>query len=260
VSGADFDLGLWLSALPVLLVAATVTWLLSIPMRNVSIVDSLRSLMVFAAGVIYALDADPRAPRLAFVLWMLALWAFRLSFHLTRRNAGKGEDPRYRELRARHAPGFAWKSVYLVFLPQALLAWVVSLPVLGAFASNRPPGLLDAAGIALWLGGFGIEAAADWQLARFRKHPANAGKVLDRGLWRYGRHPNYFGDCCLWWGFWLVAVSAGAAWSVVGPLLVTVLLLRVSLPRLEREIGNRRPQYAEYVLKTNAFFPGRPRK
>jgi len=258
---AHFDLGLWLSALPVLLVAATFTWLLSIPMRNVSIVDSLWSLMFFAAGVIYGLGADPRAPRLAFVLWMLVLWAFRLSFFITKRNVGKGEDHRYQAIRARNEPGFTWKSLYLVFWLQALLAWVISLPILGAFASNRPLGILDWTGIALWLVGFVFEAGGDWQLSRFKADPANAGRVMDRGLWRYTRHPNYFGEFCIWWGFWLIAVSAGAWWTVIGPLLISFLLLKVSgVTLLEKDIGNRRPRYADYVLKTNAFFPGPPRK
>ena len=258
---ANFDLGGWLAALPVLLVAATFTWLLSIPMRNVAIVDSLWSLMFFAAGVMYGLAADPRAPRLSIVLWMLVLWSFRLSFYITRRSAGKGEDHRYQAIRARNEPGFKWKSLYLVFWLQALLAWVISLPILGAFASNRPIGLLDWAGLLLWIAGFIFEAVGDLQLARFKKNPANAGKVMDRGLWRYTRHPNYFGEFCIWWGFWLIALSAGAWWSIVGPLLISYLLLKVSgVTLLEKDIGNRRPRYADYVLKTNAFFPGPPRK
>jgi steroid 5-alpha reductase family enzyme len=260
VTSATFDLGSWLSALPLLLAAATFTWLLSLPMRNASIVDSLWSLMLFAAGVVYALGADPRAPRLALVLWLLVSWAARLAFHVTKRNLGKGEDRRHREIRTRNEPGFAWKSLYLVFGLQALLAWIISLPILGAFASNRPLGVLDHAGIALWLFGFAFEAGGDWQLARFKKNPANSGAVLNRGLWRYTRHPNYFGECCIWWGFFLIALSAGAWWSIAGPLLLTILLLKVSgVPLLEKDIGNRRPQYADYVLKTNAFFPGPPR-
>jgi steroid 5-alpha reductase family enzyme len=261
VTGANFDLGLWLSALPVLLVAATLTWLLSIPMRNVSIVDSLWSLMLFAAGVMYGLGADPRAPRLSLVLWPLVLWAFRLSFYITKRGVGKGEDPRYQAIRARNEPGFTWKSLYLVFWLQALLAWIISLTLLGAFASNRPLGLLDWLGLALWLTGFVFEAGGDWQLARFKKDPANAGQVMNRGLWRFTRHPNYFGEFCIWWGFWLIALSAGAWWSIVGPLVISFLLFKVSgVTLLEKDIGNRRPQYADYVLKTNAFFPGPPRK
>ena len=260
MTGTHFDLGSWLAALPLLLAAATLTWLLSIPMRNASIVDSLWSLMLFAAGVVYGLGADPRAPRLAFELWLLVLWAGRLSFHITKRNLGKGEDHRYRAMRARNEPGFTWKSLYLVFWLQALLAWIISLPILGAFASNRPLGGLDYAGIALWLVGFVFETGGDWQLARFRKNPANAGAVMNHGLWRYTRHPNYFGEFCVWWGFYLVALSAGAWWAIAGPLLISFLLLKVSgVTLLEKDIGNRRPQYADYILKTNAFFPGPPR-
>jgi steroid 5-alpha reductase family enzyme len=245
----------------VLLAAATFTWLLSLPMRNVAIVDSLWSLLLFAAGVVYALGADPRAPRLAFVLWLLALWAMRLSVYITARGMGQGEDPRYQAIRARNEPHFKWKSLYLVFWLQALLAWVISLPLLGAFASNQPVGLLDYAGILLWVVGFVFEAGGDWQLARFKRDPANDGAVMNRGFWRYTRHPNYFGEFCIWWGYFLIALSAGAWWSVPGALLISFLLLRVSgVTLLERDIGKRRPQYADYVLKTNAFFPGPQRK
>ena len=258
---AVFEFATWFSALPFLLAAATITWVISLPLRNVAIVDALWSLMFFMAGVVYALNSDPRAPRLALVLWLLALWAARLALYITRRNAGKGEDRRYQEIRERNQPGFAVKSLYLVFWLQALLAWVISLPVLGAFASNQALGLLDLVGVALWCLGFAFEAVGDWQLSRFKKDPANADKVMDRGLWKYTRHPNYFGECCVWWGFYCLALSAGAWWSVPGPVLITFLLLRVSGVRLlEKDIGNRRPRYVDYVLKTNAFFPGRPRK
>jgi steroid 5-alpha reductase family enzyme len=227
----------------------------------VSIVDSLWSLMLFSAGVVYSLGCDPRAPRLAFVLWLLALWAGRLALYITARNLGKGEDHRYQAIRARNDPGFQWKSLYLVFWLQAALAWVISLPLLGAFSSLRPLGVLDAIGAALWVVGFVFETGGDWQLARFKRDPANAGKVMDRGFWRYTRHPNYFGEFCVWWGFGFFAFAAGAWWAVPGPLLITFLLLKVSgVSLLEKDIGNRRPQYADYVLKTNAFFPGLRRK
>ena len=261
MNSAPFEFGLWLSALPVLLVAATFTWLLSLPLRNVAIVDSLWSLMLFAAGVVYALGSDPRAPRLSLVLWLLALWAVRLAVFITARNAGHGEDRRYQAIRARNQPYFALKSLYLVFGLQALLAWVISLPLMGAFASIQPVGWLDYLGVLLWLVGFVFEAGGDWQLARFRRDPANAGAVMNRGFWRYTRHPNYFGEFCIWWGFGCMALSAGAWWALPGPALLTWLLLRVSgVTLLESDIGNRRPQYADYVLKTNAFFPARPRK
>jgi steroid 5-alpha reductase family enzyme len=259
VSGFHFEQ--WFSALPLLLFAATITWLVSLPLRNVSIVDSLWSLMLFAAGVVYALGSDPRAPRFALVLWPLAVWALRLSLYITVRSIGKGEDRRYQAIRARNQPRFAIKSLFIVFWLQAVLAWIVSLPLLGAFSSIAPLGILDYAGLSLWLIGFVFEGGGDWQLARFKRNPANADAVMDHGLWRFTRHPNYFGEFCIWWGFWLIAVSAGGWWSLPGPALLTVLLLRVSgVSLLEKDIGNRRPRYADYVLKTNAFFPGPRRK
>jgi steroid 5-alpha reductase family enzyme len=260
LSGASFQFGMWLSALPVLLAAATLTWLLSLPLRNVNAAGTLWSLMLFAAGVMYALGSDPRTPRIAPVLWLCALWAARLAWHLTARHAGQGEERRHAQLRERHAPHFALKSLYLVFWWRALAAWVVSLPLLGAFASIRPLGWMDSLGILLCLAGFLLEVGADWQLRRFQSDSANAGRVLDRGLWALCRHPNYFGEFCVWWGFYLFALSAGAWWSLPGPLLMTWLLLRVSgVAAVEAGIVDRRPQYADYVLKTNAFFPARPR-
>jgi steroid 5-alpha reductase family enzyme len=259
VSG--FEAGVWLSALPILLVAATVTWLSSLSLRNLSVVDVLWSLMLFAAGVVYALGADPRSPRFAIVLWPLAIWAARLAFFLTVRSLDQPEDRRYQSLRERHQPRFALKSLPLVFWSQAVLAWIVSLPLLGAFSSLEPIGPLDYLGLLLWLIGFGFEVLGDWQLARFKRNPANADAVLMDGVWRFTRHPNYFGEFCLWCGFAAMAISAGAVWAVIGPAVLLVLLLRVSGVRLmEMDIGKRRPRYADYVLKTNAFFPGPRRK
>lgn len=260
MNSAVFQFGLWLSALPLLLAAATLTWLLSLPQRNINVADTLWSLMLFAAGVIYALGSDPRAPRIALVLWPCALWAARLAWHLTVRHAGAPEDRRHAQLRERHAPHFAMKSLYLVFWRRALGAWLVSLPLLGAFASNRAVGWLDSLGLLLWFAGFALEVAADAQLKRFRADPANAGGVLSRGPWRLSRHPNYFGECCIWWGFGLIALSAGAWWSLPGPVFLTWMLLRSAGPAgQERDIVTRRPQYADYVLKTKAFFPAWPR-
>ena len=257
---AGFEFGLWFSALPLLLVAATLTWLLSMPLRNVGIVEPLWSLMVFSAGVLYALGSDPRAPRLSFTLWLCALWAARLAWHLALRNANQGEGRRHAEFRARHQPHFGFKSLYLVFWWRALAAWVVSLPLLGAFASNRTVGWLDYLGMVLWTVGFSFEWIGDRQLRRFAADPANAGAVLDRGLWRFTRHPNYFGECCLWWGFYCFALSAGAWWALPGPLLVTWMVTVAAVKGVETDSGNRRPRYADYVLKTRAFFPGTPRK
>jgi steroid 5-alpha reductase family enzyme len=255
---APIDVGLWVSALPVLLAAALLTWLLSLPLRSVAIADSIWGLMLFAAGVVYALGSDPRAPRLAPVLWLTAAWAIRLTVYLAARSANRGEQRHHQALRARHGTRFALKSLYLVFVPRALLAWVVSLPLLGAFSSIRPVGWLDSLGILFWLTGFVMETTADWQLARFHRSAGQVAAVLDRGLWRYSRHPNYFGEACLWWGVYLMALSAGAWWALPGPLLLCGLLW-VAMPAQERECGKRMPQYADYVLKTNGFFPGPPR-
>jgi steroid 5-alpha reductase family enzyme len=190
----------------------------------------------------------------------VTLWGLRLAAHLTWRNHGQPEDRRYQQIRKRNEPNFTLKSLYLVFGFQALLAAVISVPLLGAINSPAPIGTLDYAGIGLWLLGLAFEAGGDWQLARFKADPANAGQVMDRGFWRYTRHPNYFGDFCVWWGFYLIAAGAGGWWSVAGPAIMTVLLLRVSgVALLEKDIGERRPKYAEYVRRTNAFFPGPPR-
>jgi steroid 5-alpha reductase family enzyme len=253
-----FDLQLWVAGLAVLLFMAVAGWLVSLPLRDVSIVDSLWSMMFLAAAGAYALgQAGPLGDRALIVLVLVAVWAIRLSVYITRRNRGHGEDFRYRSIRARNEPFFALKSLYIIFGFQAGLAWVVSLPLLAAINSTRPLGWLDAIGAALWGVGFLFEAVGDRQLARFKADPRNSGRVLDTGLWRYTRHPNYFGDFCVWWGFYLLAVAGGGSWSVVGPAVMTLLLLRVSgVALLERDIGERRPDYRAYVRRTNAFFPG----
>ena len=251
----------WLHALPFLLGAGFLTWLASVQLRNVTIVDTLWSLMFVIAAFSYASSTLPLEPRAQLVLVLVTAWGLRLAIYLGRRNFGHEEDRRYQKIRRRNEPGFAWKSLYLVFGLQAVLAWVISLPLLGAIAGDASPlGWLDYAGAALCLVGLYFEAVGDWQLTRFKANPANAGQVMDQGLWGLTRHPNYFGDFCVWWGFGLVALAAGAWWSLIGPALMSVLLLRVSgVTLLERDIGKRRPGYAEYIRRTNAFFPG-PRR
>jgi steroid 5-alpha reductase family enzyme len=137
---------------------------------------------------------------------------------------------------------------------------VISLPLLGALRATGPLGIVDALGVLLWTVGFLFEAVGDWQLLRFRAQPAAEGAVLDTGLWRYSRHPNYFGECLLWWGFYLLALGGGAWWALPAPLLMTLLLLKVSgVTLLERDIGGRRPAYRDYVARTSAFLPWPPR-
>lgn len=256
-----FSLSTYALGLAIVTAAALVTWVRSLCLKNVAIVDSIWSLMFVLAGGAYAFVSWPPRPRTVLVLSLVTVWALRLSIHITRRNRGHGEDPRYRAIRARNQPNFALKSLYLVFVFQALLAWLISLPLLGSLSSAKPLSWLDMAGAALWLVGFIFEAGGDWQLARFSSDPDNKGRVMDSGLWRYTRHPNYFGDFCVWWGLYLIAVGAGAWWSIPGPLIMSVLLLRVSGVRLlEKDIVQRRPEYADYIRRTNAFFPGNPKR
>ena len=251
----------WALGLAATVLPAALCWLASLPLRDVSIVDRVWSLLFVSAALVYAWQAGPYAPRLALTLLPLLLWALRLAVHISVRNWGHGEDRRYQVIRRNNQPGFAFKSLYLVFGLQAVLAWIISLPLLGSMAGVRPPGWRDVPGLVLWLAGLLIETVADLQLARFRAAPRQGAAVMDRGLWRYSRHPNYFGECCLWWGFYLLALSAGAWWTIVAPLLMTVLLLRVSgVTLLEADIGERRPGYADYVARTSAFVPRPPRR
>jgi steroid 5-alpha reductase family enzyme len=256
-----FDLSLWLTGLGALLVVAVCGWLVSLPLRNVSLVDSLWSLKFLLCGVVYAALAHTGGPRTTWMLALVAVWALRLSLYITWRNRGHGEDRRYQAIRRNNEPGFAWKSLYIVFGLQALLAWVISLPLLAAANSRSPLGALDLLAVGLWGLGMVFESVGDWQLARFKADPTHAGRVMDRGLWRYTRHPNYFGDCCVWWALGLLGLAGGGWWALPGPLLMMLLLLKVSgVTLLEKDIGDRRPAYRDYIARTPAFFPGRPRR
>jgi steroid 5-alpha reductase family enzyme len=250
----------WLFALPVLLAMALAAWAVATARRNAGLVDIVWSLFFLAAALVYAAAAG-EDPRTWLVLALVGVWSLRLAIYLALRNWSAPEDHRYRAIRARNEPGFQWKSLYLVFGLQALLAWLISAPLAGAIASAAPLGALDALGAALAAFGIVFEATGDAQLARFKADPASAGKVMDRGLWRYTRHPNYFGEFCVAWGFWLLAVAGGAWWTLFAPLLMSLLLLRVSgVALLEKDIGERRPAYRDYAARTNAFFPGPPRR
>ncbi len=244
-------------ALPVLLSMAAATWLVSLAIRNVSIVDSIWSLFFLAAAGTFAWQAETSSVRAILVLALVATWALRLSVYITARNWGEGEDYRYRQIRENNEPNFALKSLVIVFALQAGLAWIISAPLLVAVTQPAPLGAIDALALVLWIVGIVFEAGGDYQLSRFKSDPANSGKVLDSGLWAYTRHPNYFGDACIWWAFYLFALSAGGWWTFYGPALMTLLLLKVSgVAMLEKTISSRRPGYEEYVRNTNAFIPG----
>jgi steroid 5-alpha reductase family enzyme len=256
-----FDLNSFLTGLAVILTIAFASWCVSLVKRDVSIVDSVWPLFFLVLACVYAAMVAEPGPRAPWVLILVGLWALRLTGYLTWRNWGQPEDRRYQAIRRHNEPHFDIKSLYLIFGLQGTLAWIISLPLHVAITAPRAVSLLDYAGAALWAVGFGFEAVADWQLARFKSRPANRRRVMDRGLWRYTRHPNYFGDCCTWWGFYLMALAAGGWWAFVGPLLMSFLLLRVSgVVLLEKDISERRPAYLDYRLRTNAFFPGPPKR
>lgn len=242
---------------------ALLTWFASLWRRDASLVDRVWALCIAGAGATYLLWQPHGAARGWLMVGIATAWALRLSLFITWRNWGHGEDRRYQAIRARNQPHFGWRSLYLVFGLQALLAWVVSAPLFVGVASAGPLTVVDALGAALALFGIGFEAVADAQLARFKADARHHGAVMDRGLWRYTRHPNYFGEACVWWGLGAMACAPGiaGAWSIVSPLLMTVLLLRVSGVRLlEQDITERRPAYRDYIARTNAFFPGPPRR
>ncbi|MCK9505272.1 MAG: DUF1295 domain-containing protein [Porticoccaceae bacterium] len=231
-------------------------WLLSVLRRDVSIIDLAWPLLfVLSAWIWFAslAMADPGWLQWT-VLALVMLWGVRLHIHLARRNLGHGEDRRYQQIRANHSPGFWWKSLFMVFLLQAVLAWIVAFVIYGAFNGEHSL-FFVVPGLALAVFGLVFETVADWQLTTFKKQPQNSHQVLNRGLWALTRHPNYFGECCFWWGLYLVAVPS-MAWTIFSPLLMTLLLLRVSgVALLEKDIGERRPGYREYVATTPAFFP-----
>ncbi len=239
---------------------AAIGWVLGTIKRDVSIIDSLWSLFFFIGAIVYAVSTGQTGPRTALLMSLVALWALRLAIYLTWRNWNEPEDRRYQAIRARNEPGFAWKSIYLVFGLQGLLACIIVIPVLVGLGDPAPLGLTDYIGATLWAIGFLFEVVSDRQLARFKADPTQQGKVLDTGLWRYTRHPNYFGEATLWWGFFVIALGAGGWWTLFAPLLMTFLLLKVSGVRLlEADIHERRPAYGAYIARTNAFFPWRPR-
>ena len=250
----------WISSLPLLLVMAAAGWFYAWRRSNVNIVDSLWSLFFLAAALVYTFLSDGMALSSWLLLALVGAWSLRLSIHLAQRNAGKAEDHRYGAMRQRN-PRFARQSLVTVFGLQAVLAWIISVPLVAAISTPAEPGTWHIFALLLFATGFYFEAVADWQLAKFRSNPENRDKVLDTGVWGLSRHPNYFGEACIWWSFYLFAVAAGAAWTVFSPLIMTFLLLKVSgVSLLEKDIEERRPGYRRYVETTSAFLPWLPRK
>jgi steroid 5-alpha reductase family enzyme len=246
-----------------LLVMMAVTFAVALKAGKHSVVDTAWGIGIAVVAVVALVSSlgYGQPARRALLTAAAVIWGLRLAVYIGSRNRGKPEDPRYRDLLSK-AKGdkniYALRTIYLL---QALILWVACLPIQAGMLERAPAGPLTVIGAAAWLGGLVFESVGDWQLARFKADPARQGMIMDRGLWRYTRHPNYFGDFCMWWGLFLISLGswAGVA-TIVGPLLMTFLLTRGSGKALtERRMADR-PQYADYIARTSGFFPRPPKR
>lgn len=248
----------------VIMAMMLILWGISVFIKNVSIVDLFWGFGFVLTSAFYFLNTEGTGIRKIILMSLVAIWGLRLSIYLSWRNYGKGEDFRYRQFRKNYGEKrYWWLSFFQTFLLQGILMWLISAPLLGAqfYDQTRQLNILDYAGIALWLTGFMFEAGGDYQLAIFKADPANKGKVLDSGFWRYTRHPNYFGDSAIWWGYALICMAAGSYIPVLGSVLMTALIIKVSgVALLEKSLMEQKPQYREYIEKTSTFLPWFPKK
>jgi steroid 5-alpha reductase family enzyme len=253
---------IWLIGLGASMILMLVAWTLSLWLRDASIIDGFWGTGFVLLTWIYWALGDGTPERKILLATLVTLWGIRLSVHIIRRNWGEAEDYRYREMREKHGERFPLVSLFTVFLLQGGLLWLFSAPLLQAQSARAEIGAFDFAGLAVFAVGMFFESVGDLQLARFRADAANRGKVLRTGLWRYTRHPNYFGDAMIWWGYFLIALATpGAAWTVFSPVLMTFFLLKVSgVVMLEKKLVETRPKYADYIDRTSAFIPWFPKR
>ncbi len=239
-------------------------WLLSLALHNASIVDIFWGTgFVIVAWATFALTPEGYLARKLLLAGLVTIWGLRLSLHILRRNWGKPEDFRYAKWRQENGARWWWSSFFKVFLLQGILLWIISTPLVAAQVSPVPAslGLLDGLAVIVWAFGFFFEAVGDWQLDRFKADPANRGRLLTTGVWHYTRHPNYFGDAAQWWGYFLIAAAAGGWWTIFSPILMTLLLVRVSgVALLEKTLIETKPGYRQYAETTRAFVPWFPRR
>jgi steroid 5-alpha reductase family enzyme len=255
---------IYFQALLVILGVMSLLWIISVIIKNVSIVDLFWGFGFVLTNIYYFIITEGFGSRKVILLILVTVWGLRLTGYLSWRNIGKGEDYRYRQFRSRYGEKrYWWISFFQTFLLQGILMWLISAPLLGAqyYGTEKGPGILDYAGIALWITGFIFETFGDLQLARFKADPSNKGKVLSTGLWHYTRHPNYFGDSAVWWGYGFICLGAGSIWPVLGSILMTALIIKVSgVSLLEKNLVDKKPGYREYIEKTSAFIPWFPKK
>ncbi|MEM7344279.1 MAG: DUF1295 domain-containing protein [Chloroflexota bacterium] len=255
----------YLITFAVILLFMTLVWGLSVRLTNASIIDiAWGAGFVIAVWFYFWLTPEGALPRKWLITGLATVWGGRLALYLLWRNWGEEEDWRYQSFR--RAGGERWwlRSLVTVFGLQGTVMWIVSAPLLVAQLSPTPAALtwLDYLGVIVWGIGFFFEAVGDWQLARFKANPANQGKLLTDGLWRYTRHPNYFGDAVQWWGFFLIAASVPFGYlTIICPIIMTFLLMRVSgVVLTERRLKSVKPGYETYIATTNTFVPGLPKK
>lgn len=239
-------------------------WFISLVFKNVTVVDSLWGLgFVMIAWITFAM-AEGFIGRKLLIAILISLWGLRLAVHLSWRNWGAGEDPRYGTWREKSGDRFWLVSLYKVFILQAVFLWIISLAVQFGQLSPTPDRYtwLDILGVLVWSAGFVFESIGDWQLAKFKADPQNKGRVMDRGLWAYSRHPNYFGEFLIWWGVFLITLSTpNSWWTVLSPIIITAVLLKMTgIPLTEKTTVKKRPGYTDYIKRTSAFIPWFPKK
>lgn len=256
-----YQIYLW--GLAVIIAFASLLWIISVFKKNASIVDPFWGFFYVLLAWFYFTQIPEHSTRTWVVLALVTIWGLRLSIFLGWRNSGKGEDFRYQQFRKDYGPErYWWVSFFQVFLLQGFLAWLISAPLLGAQKGmNSDFGLLDMIAIAVWLFGFIFEAGGDYQLTKFKSNPENKGQLLTTGLWKYTRHPNYFGDGFQWIAFALFSIANQCYLPILSAVLMNFLLLKVSgVKLLEKTLTKTKPGYEEYVRKTPSFFPWFPKK
>ena len=252
-----------LTNLAIMLGVMVALWPISVWRKDPSYIDSVWPLGFIVMGVSTALLTNQSLTATSLVLGLTAIWGLRLGGHLFTRWLHEGPDKRYKVLKAKAKFNPDLFVLIYVFLMQGVLLWLVSLPIQHAIAEGpKPLGPMGLAGLALFVTGFAFETIADWQLTRFKADPANAGQVMDRGLWRYTRHPNYFGDACVFWGIWVISVADGTGWwTLIGPAFLTFTLVKWSgAALLEKGMRKTRPGYADYIARTSGFVPWFPKR
>ncbi|PKO00019.1 MAG: hypothetical protein CVU42_06165 [Chloroflexi bacterium HGW-Chloroflexi-4] len=255
---------LFLTAGAVVFGLMLILWIVSLILKNSSIVDIFWGFgFVISTWLYFFLSPEGFLIRKLLIVGLATIWGLRLTLHILIRNWGKPEDFRYQKWRDEHGKVWWIRSLFQVFILQGFLMWIISTPLLAAQYSNLPASLtfLDYLGVVLWVIGFYFETTGDQQLKVFRSNPANKGHILNTGVWRFTRHPNYFGDAAQWWAFYLFALAAGGWWSIFSPIIMTLFLIKVSgVALLEKTLNETKPGYREYMESTSAFIPWIPRK